>query len=111
MTDKVFAQELYLFITNDGLLYRQMGQSIIKNYAIKKVKGEYDAELAIKGWLNMVEAGLRKYKTKFPGYYKVDKETKIFIARGLGKHYEEEILLMVKKLTVLKKAGKAWQRV
>jgi hypothetical protein len=110
MTDKPFAEDLYLFIANDGQLYRSMAQSIIHAYAVRKIKGTYDPEKAVQGWVNLVEEGLAKYKKKFPGFYKVDKGTKLVVAKALGNRYAEELNERVKKLTALKNAGKSWQR-
>lgn len=110
MADKDMALEFAWFIENDGQLYRSQTQSIIHNYAIKKIKGIYDAKRAITGWLNLVENGIRKYKKEFPGYYKIDKGTKILVAKHLAMTYAEEIAMKVKKMRTLKKAGKPWQR-
>jgi len=110
MVDKPMAWELYLFIENDGQLYRSQTQSIIHNYAIRKIKGIYDAKRAITGWLNLVENGIRKYKKEFPGYYNIGKETKILVAKHLANAYAEEIAMKVRKMKTLKKSGKPWQR-
>lgn len=110
MTDRHFAEELYLYTVNDAGLYRSMAQPIIHNYAIKRIKGIYDPAKAITGWVNLVEEGLKEYKKEFPGYYRVDKGTKLLAAKAIGNHYEEEIQTKVKKLTVLKKTGKAWKQ-
>ncbi|MDD5539761.1 MAG: hypothetical protein PHG61_03615 [Candidatus Marinimicrobia bacterium] len=109
MTDGVMAREFYLFITNDGQLYRQQTQPIIKNLAIKKVKGVYDRELALKLWGYLVESGIKKYKKEFPGYYRVDAGTKRACAKMIASEYVEEIQAMVTKMKSLKKAGKPWQ--
>jgi hypothetical protein len=110
MTDQATAHELYIWCVNDVQLYRQMAQSIIKNYAIRKVKGIYDPKRAIVGWTNLVEEGLSRYKKRFPGYYRIDKATKVAAAKQIENHYREELEEMTAKLTDLKKKGKAWQR-
>lgn len=109
MTDPVMAREFYLFISNDGQLYRQQTQPIIKNLAIKKVKGVYDRELALKLWGYLVESGIKKYKKEFPGYYRIDAGTKLACAKLLASEYAEEIQMIVKKMKALKKSGKPWQ--
>jgi hypothetical protein len=110
MTDQEMAKELALWCINDGLLYRQTTQSIIKNYAIKKVKGIYDPKRAIVRWLTLVEEELVRYKKKFPGYYRIDKTTKVAAAKMVENYYRNELEDKAVELYDLKKAGKAWQR-
>ena len=55
------SHELFLFIENDEQLYRTMYMAMIKNLSKKKIKGVYDSELAIKGFMYLVEAGAKKY--------------------------------------------------
>lgn len=113
MADEPRAWELYLYIKKDGQLYRQMTQSIIHNYAIKKIKGTYDPQKAIKGWVNLVEEGLARYKKEYRGYEvvrTVDMGTKILAAKHLADAYAEELANKVKQLRALKATGKVWQR-
>ena len=110
MTDQAMAHELYIWCVNDGLLYRQMAQPIIKNYAIRKVKGIYDPKRAVVGWTNLVEEGLSRYKKRFPGYYRIDKATKVAAAKMIETHYRNELEDKAVELFDLKKKGKAWQR-
>lgn len=109
MTDKDFAYELYGFIITDSQLYRQQGLPIIKNLAIKKVKGIYDKTLALKLWGYLVENGLKKYKKQFPGYYRVDAGTKLACAKMIADEFSEAIRDTANNMKTLKKAGKPWQ--
>src|SRR5574343_1476086 len=59
--DESAAYELYLYITNDGDLYRQQWQPIQKNLAAKKAKGVYDSTAATKLFGYLVENGAQKY--------------------------------------------------
>lgn len=111
MTDDTMATEFYLFISNDGQLYRMKTQPIIRNLAIKKVKGVYDATLALKLWGHLVEDGIKKYKKEWPGYYRIDAGTKLACAKKLANEYREELDHLVTKMKTLKKAGKLWQKV
>jgi len=107
MTDQIAAREYYLYISNDGQLYRQQTQPIIKNLAIKKVKGIYDRDLAY-----LVESGVKKYYKEFGGgrfSVRVTAATRLACAKLLAREYAEEIQAMVKKMKTLKKAGKPWQ--
>jgi len=110
MTDKPMAWELYLFTENDGTLYRQQAQPIIRNLAIKKIKGVYETDKALILWRHLVDSGIQKYKKEFPGYYNIDVGTKKLAAQYLANGYREELAIVVRKLKALKKAGKAWQR-
>jgi hypothetical protein len=66
-SDPSAAQELELFIDNDGDLYRQQIQPIYKNLLRKMVKGKYDHELAKKLWMYLVDNGAKKYVKEFGG--------------------------------------------
>lgn len=59
--------ELDLYITNDGDLYRRMTQRIEKNMRRKWDKGTYSQELAVKGWMHLVDEGARLYVKEFCG--------------------------------------------
>lgn len=55
------SDELKLYIENDSELYERVYVPIIKNLSKKKIKGVYDPELAIKGFMYLVVAGAKKY--------------------------------------------------
>jgi len=110
MTDESMAHELAIWCINDAHLYRSMAKSIIQNYAVKMVKGIYDPKKAVIGWINLVEEGLRTYKKKYPGYYRIDKATKTHAAKMIEEHYKKELQEKALELYDLKKKGKAWQR-
>jgi hypothetical protein len=59
------AEELRLFIDNDGALYRSMKMPILKNQCAKKKRGAWNSKLAAKGWMHLVEAGAKKYAKEF----------------------------------------------
>lgn len=55
------SDELYLFIENDGDLYRQQTVPIFKNLQKKKQKGTYQQMGAVKLFLYLVNNGAKKY--------------------------------------------------
>ena len=59
--DTVSANELVLFIDNDGDLYRRRTTPIHQNLLRKIVKGEYDHTKAPLLWLYLADAGAKKY--------------------------------------------------
>lgn len=59
------ATELKLFIDNDGDLYRQQTQPIIKNLQRKLAKGVFDKSKSEKLWMYLVENGAKKYAKQF----------------------------------------------
>ncbi len=61
------ARELALFIVNDGDLYRQQAQPIIKNLRKKIAKGTYDGTKALKLWGYLANSGAQKYTKEFGG--------------------------------------------
>jgi len=64
-TDKAAIQELVLTTENDGNIYRQTTQPILKNLATKKAQGKYDNEKAVQGFMYLAEAGARSYARNF----------------------------------------------
>ena len=112
MTDNIEAREYYLFITNDYPLYRGQTQAIIKNLAIKKVKGVYDAKLALKLWTYFVELGIKKYYKTLSGVGHMPRTsaaTKLACAKMIADEYHDELNQLTAKMKALKKAGKPWQ--
>ena len=92
--DPHMVTELYLFITNDSNLNRQMIQSLIKNYRKKLSKGSYDETLAIKGFMNVVNAGIKAYAKEFSvgERLKVSKADRQEVAKKLSTFYRDEIM-------------------
>jgi hypothetical protein len=58
-------RELVLFIENDGGLYRQQGEPILKNLVRKMLKGIFSEPLAAKLYLYYVNNGAQKYVQEF----------------------------------------------
>lgn len=54
-------RELFLFITNDGELYRSQASPIILNLAKKLRAGKYKPDLAVKLWCYLADSGAKKY--------------------------------------------------
>ena len=91
-TDDV--DELVLYITNDGDLYRSRALPIISNLARKLKRGSYDKDLAIKAWQYLADDGVRKYDREFvsgQGKLFLDKATRTAIAKELRDYYEEQV--------------------
>lgn len=61
------ARELHLFITNDGQLYRQQFEPILKNLMTKVGRGTYDSTKSLKLWGYLCESGAKKYAKEFGG--------------------------------------------
>lgn len=87
--------ELVLYITNDGALYRQMTTPIIENMKRKRKSGKYDDTLAVKGWMHLADEGVRRYDKEFGSgrgsLTMLNKATREAIARELKEYYEDEI--------------------
>jgi hypothetical protein len=69
--DPTAARELTLFAVNDGDLYRQRAQPIIKNLARKMTKGVYNHDLACKGWRYLADDAAKRYAKEFGGMFNV----------------------------------------
>lgn len=91
------ANELKLYIVNDGDLHRQQGEPILKNLATKKARGIYKHDLAVKLYGYLVEAGAKKYARAFDDparWHKLfDVPTRKKVAEELTKSFETEYKL------------------
>jgi len=65
IADETAATELALYIENDGDLYRQQGQPILKNLANKAAQGKYNHAKAVKLYMYLMESGAKKYVKEF----------------------------------------------
>lgn len=61
------SQELFLYATNSGELYRRMTKYIIENLRKKAIKGIYDKERAIDAYYNLATEASKLYNKDF-GY-------------------------------------------
>jgi hypothetical protein len=61
------AQELKLYTENDGDIYRQQIQPILKNLATKAARGIYKHEGGAKLFMYLTETGAKKYAREFGG--------------------------------------------
>lgn len=59
------ADELLLYIENDGDLYRQQATPIMANLARRMLKNTYDSTKAVKLWRYLADAGAKKYTKEF----------------------------------------------
>jgi len=64
-TPQSLAQELVLFVDNDGDLYRGQTTSIIKNLVTKIARGTYDPEKAVQLFMYLAESGAKKYAREY----------------------------------------------
>ena len=97
-TDDV--DELFTYIINDSELYRGIVQSTINNMQRKFRKGDYDPDLAVKAFLYVADAGIKKWndeirssedKAKNGAKLVFPKDTRIELATALRDYYDEQI--------------------
>lgn len=92
--DEETVRELVLFTTNDGDIYRQRIQPIIKNLKRKQARGIYDPELAVKAFSYAAQDGMKKYAKEFGGLGlqrgQIGK-TRMAVATQLLDYYAEEL--------------------
>ena len=84
------ANELKLYIDNDGDLYRQRLVPIVKNIQRKMKSGKYDHSKAPKLWMYLVDDGAKKYSKEFPGV-KFDRKVRQYVAQEFADEYKDEI--------------------
>jgi hypothetical protein len=88
------ATELELYVDNDGDLYRQQYQPILKNLATKKARGIYQHHLAVKLFMYLMESGAKKYAKEFSvgtdWSTMFNVPTRLEVAERFAKHFETE---------------------
>lgn len=91
--ESIEGRELFLYITNDGDLYRQRITPIIKNMKSKLTKGKFDPTLAIKGFMYAVDDGAKKYVKDYGGDVRsmFPKSVRMEVAKELVDYYMDEI--------------------
>jgi hypothetical protein len=92
--DMTAAHELVLYITNDGRLYRQRTQPIIRNLRRKIAAKNFNQQMAYKAWMYLADAGSVKYTREFGSAGDrnlFDVPTRWAAAKELHEHYQEEI--------------------
>ena len=90
-SDRESATVLLHTIENDGDIYNHQTTPIIKNLAKKISKGNFNKDLAVQAFMNVVKNAITKYnkgKHKVPRLTDADKK---YIASSLLSRYEEEI--------------------
>jgi hypothetical protein len=90
-SDDAVARELILFAENDGDIYRQTTQPILRNLATKKAQGKYDGEKAVQAFMYLAEAGARAYAKNF-GSGEEDWHTffPMSVRRAAATHWRDE---------------------
>jgi hypothetical protein len=95
--DQAAADDLRIFIDNDGELDRQMASMIRKNLMAKRARGEYDHARAIQAFMYLTEAGAKKYARDAGGpgswHAMFSVPTRKEAARQLVESFEEEAKL------------------
>lgn len=90
--DRLMVDELVEATRNDGQLYRQQTEPIIKNLARRKENGTYDAELAVKVYRNLVDNEVRKYSRENAVDSRlINGATRDAAARELRDYYSEQV--------------------
>lgn len=87
------ANELVLYIENDGQLYQSMLRPIVENMLKKVAKRKYKHSLAIKGFEHLTKAGAIKYCREFgsgPYHQVFNAATRREAARDMVISFENE---------------------
>ena len=89
-TDNAAVRELILCTENDGRIYQQLTQPIIKNLATKKVQGKYDSGKAVQGFMHLAETGARAYAKNFDNERNWHVLFPIAVRRSAATHWRDE---------------------
>lgn len=97
--DNHAADELYMFIKNDGNLYNRWLVPIRKNLSKKWKKGSYNPELAVKAYIPLTAESAKKYAKEIEGV-EPSRGLKMFspsvrreVAKTLEQHWRHEMEL------------------
>lgn len=93
---KQVVDELVLFIVNDGETYKR-SLCLIANYRRKVNRGTFDKEKAVKGFVPIVQKGMKEYtrqiyKNNIPWYLLANTSERVEAARQLLAYYWDEIV-------------------
>lgn len=93
--DRNGADELVLYIENDGDLYRAQHIPIVKSMMLKRARGEYDPARAITAFGYLAESGAKKYAYEhghpnMPWHAMFSPATRQLAAATLARRFETE---------------------
>lgn len=88
------ATELELYLENDPRFSPDgpsgIGRTVARRMAQQIDKGRYDPELAVKGWMHVVDAAAKAYVKEFGGgrWHDIfDKQTRLVVARRTAEDF------------------------
>ncbi len=84
---------LYLFVTNDGDIYRTMTSPLQRGLALKWRAGIYSHEGAVRGFLKIANDGARKYNKEFPESRAFSVNERMRTAESMANYFEAEYRL------------------
>ena len=84
------ANELFMYATNNGKLYRRMIENILNNLEKKIKKGVYDREKAVDAWYIVATEASKNYEKDFG--YRFSVPDRFTVAVDMAEYYEEQIL-------------------
>lgn len=91
--DQLMAGELFEEIRNDGMVYHQRTEPIIKNLHRKHEKGVYDSQKAVKLWRYLVDDYARRYaKEHGLDSRLINGATRESVAKELRDYYHDEVI-------------------
>lgn len=86
-------RELFLYTVNNEMAVRQ-AECFIKNYRRKVEKGTYDSDKAVKGFIHVVQTGMKEYAREFGvshWYTLANTAERLECAKQLLDYYTEDI--------------------
>lgn len=94
--DYPLINDVKLFAVNDEMLYRQQGRPIVENLARKMVKGQFDADKAVKLYGYLADSAVKKYSVDYvgsrvPTLTILSKPERQVLAQHLFEFYADEI--------------------
>ena len=89
-SEEAVVAELVQFTENDGDIYRQTTQPILKNLATKKAQGKYDHDKAVQAFMYLAEAGARRYVQEYSPGASWHEMFPMTVRRAAAGHWRDE---------------------
>jgi hypothetical protein len=108
--DKPWVKEIALYAVNDSTVYRQSLTPIVRNLAIKTIKGTFNKTLSYKAYEYAVKLAIERYSREFKMKVSLNPATRAAASKEIAGEMQSELEYTVREMRKKKSAGLAWQR-
>ena len=108
--DKGWVKEIALFAVNDSTIYRQSLTLIVRNLAIKTIKGTFNKTLSYKAYEYAVKLAIERYSREFKMKVSLNPASRLATAKEISEEMKSELDYTVREMRKKKALGLPWQR-